>query len=81
MPPGQMDWKLEPKLDCAGYPKKGTWVINYYFPNGKGKNAYRGTSRTGFVPNTKEGKKVLALLIKAFERRHTFIVGDSVTTG
>ena len=24
---------------------------------------------------------MLALLVKAFERKHTFIVGDSVTTG
>ena len=81
MPPGQMDWMLDPHLNCSGYPNQGTWIINYHFPSGKGKNAYRGTSRTAFLPNTDQGKKVLTLLINAFERRHTFIVGDSVTTG
>jgi deltex-like protein len=34
-----------------------------------------------YLPDTPEGRKVLALLVKAFERRFTFIVGTSVTTG
>jgi deltex len=81
MPTGEMNWNLEPNMDCGGYPKKGSWIINYHMPSGKGKNSYKGTSRTAYLPNTDEGKRVLALLVKAFERRHTFIVGDSVTTG
>jgi deltex len=84
MPPGEMRWRLTPKNNgfyCDGYENFGVWTIQYHFPNGKGKNPYRGTSRTAYLPDTDEGRTVLALLVKAFERRHTFIVGDSVTTG
>ena len=33
------------------------------------------------MPDTDEGREVLILLIKSFQRKHTFTVGDSVTTG
>jgi hypothetical protein len=42
---------------------------------------YTGTFRIAFLPDNPQGREVLALLIKAFERRLTFIVGTSVTTG
>ena len=42
---------------------------------------YRGTRRVAYLPDTVEGKEVLALLIKSFQRKITFTVGDSVTTG
>jgi deltex len=42
---------------------------------------YRGTRRHAYLPDTPEGREVLALLVKAFERRHSFLVGTSVTTG
>ena len=53
-------------------------VINYSFPNGQG---YTGTHRTCYLPNNKEGREVLALLKVAFDRKLTFTVGTSVTTG
>ena len=84
MPKGQMSWNLQKKgSTCSGFEKCGTWVISYSMPSGIGENGvkYSGTGRTAFIPDCDEGKEVLALLVKAFERRHTFIVGTSVTTG
>ncbi|XP_027144774.1 probable E3 ubiquitin-protein ligase DTX3 isoform X3 [Larimichthys crocea] len=42
---------------------------------------YSGTSRTAYLPDCKEGQKVLKLLKKAFDRRLIFTIGRSVTTG
>jgi hypothetical protein len=63
---------------CTGYEKYETIVLDYEFPNGKG---YTGTSRTAFLPNNKEGREILGLLKVSFDRRLTFAVGTSVTTG
>jgi deltex-like protein len=62
---------------CNGY-NCNTIVINYNFPNGPG---YTGTNRISYLPNNKEGREVLALLKIAFDRKLTFTVGTSVTTG
>ena len=82
-PPGKMTWKYNAKgkVPLEGY-NWGSWVINYLFIDGvrNGTN-YRGTRRTAYLPDTDEGKEVLLLLIKSFQRKHTFTVGDSVTTG
>ena len=42
---------------------------------------YKGTSRRAFLPNNKEGQTVLKLLKIAFDRRLTFTLGQSRTTG
>ena len=77
-----MSWYLENSLKCAGYPKCGVWVLTYAFPSGKRKSVvYRGTHRTAYLPDVPEGREVLALLVKAFERKLSFSVGTSVTTG
>jgi deltex len=86
MPPGVMNWQYYPTNNgfyCDGYMGKGVWMIDYHFHDGIQKNGvrYRGTSRNAYLPDIPEGRRVLALLIKAFERRLTFIVGTSVTTG
>jgi deltex len=85
MPPGKMEWFLENNrsYSCQGYETYGTWIISYHFPSGKKPDGvhYNGTGRTAYIPDSPDGRRVLALLIKAFERRHTFIVGTSVTTG
>lgn len=84
MPPGLMKWDFYPagQLPCQSYEKYGTWLINYSFYDGiKNGVRYRGTRRAAYIPDTAEGKEVLFLLIKCFKRRHTFVVGDSVTTG
>lgn len=81
-PDGTMSFYLEKKLHCSGY-KEGTICIEYDFPSGKLKNGkrYSGTSRAAYLPNTEEGVEVLKLLKLAFDRRLTFTIGTSVTTG
>ena len=76
MPPGTFYASKTPQR-CAGY-DCDTIVINYNFYNGPG---YTGTSRVSYLPNNKEGREVLALLKVAFDRKLTFTVGTSVTTG
>ena len=71
-----------------GYCTCGSLVISYRFPNGKqgpdhphpGK-PYQGTNQTAFLPDNKEGRKVLRLLRKAFNQKLTFTIGQSTTTG
>jgi len=82
MPPGKMKVTLDKKNKCAGYPKEETIVIDYYFKNGKKDgNYYTGTERRSYLPNNKEGREILAMLKIAFDRKLTFTVGTSTTTG
>ena len=76
MPPGQFRAYIINDR-CSGY-NCNTIVINYNIHSGSG---YSGTSRTSYLPNNPEGREVLALLKVAFDRRLTFTVGTSVTTG
>ncbi|XP_042263703.1 probable E3 ubiquitin-protein ligase DTX3 [Thunnus albacares] len=71
-----------------GFEHCGSITIHYHFPAGiQGPEhpnpgvKYSSTSRTAYLPACKEGEKVLKLLRKAFDRRLTFTVGRSATTG
>ena len=77
MPYGTFNAYKSNSPKCSGF-NCDTIIINYHFPNGPG---YTGTSRRSYLPNTKEGREVLALLKVAFDRKLTFTVGTSVTTG
>lgn len=77
-PSGTMKVKIEKSYKCDGYKNNNTIVIQYDFPNGR---SYEGTGRTGYLPDNKEGKEILALFKVAFERRILFTIGTSVTTG
>ena len=82
MPPGTMTARISNSSRCAGYPKDNTIVISYHIPSGyQNGKSFSGTSRTCYLPNNKEGREVLALLKIAFDRKLTFVVGTSVTTG
>jgi deltex-like protein len=72
----------------AGFDKTNTIQIIYKFPGGiQGPQhpnpgvKYTGTTRTCYLPYTEEGIEILELLIIAFQRRLTFTVGTSITTG
>jgi deltex-like protein len=78
MPDGTFGAHVASSPKCSGFEKCNTIIIKYHFPNGPG---YTGTSRTSYLPNNKEGREVLALLKVAFDRKLTFTVGTSVTTG
>ena len=79
-----MQWTKE-DFKCAGFPSgTETWVIEYSFRSGIHPvtlKHYRGDGRVAFIPNTEEGREILALLVKSFRRRLTFTVGFSVVRG
>ncbi|KAI6192833.1 hypothetical protein M3Y99_01916100 [Aphelenchoides fujianensis] len=88
-PDGRMSWHQVSRGRLAGYPNvRGYIRINYDFPDGiqtaahiRPDTPYSGTHRECFLPNTPEGLRVLQLLRIAFDRRLTFTVGDSQTSG
>ncbi|KAH3789919.1 E3 ubiquitin-protein ligase DTX3L-like [Dreissena polymorpha] len=88
MPQGDMSDYVSTKVKLSGYESIGTIVIHYSFADGTqteehphpGKHYY-GTSRTAYLPDNEEGRKVLRLLKASFKRRLTFTVGHSRTTG
>ena len=77
-PKGTMTAHISNYYHCSGYEDVDTIVIDYNFPSG---NGYSGTYRTAFLPYNKEGKEILGLLKVCFDRKLTFTVGTSVTTG
>ena len=77
-PEGSMSAHISYSMHCSGYEDVDTIVIDYDFPSG---NGYSGTYRTAFLPNNKEGKEILGLLKVSFDRKLTFTIGTSVTTG
>lgn len=82
MPRGTMDVNKQRGMSCAGYENCGTIIISYNIPSGTRQRVpYYGTSRVAYLPDNKEGNEILALLKKAFDRKLTFTVGTSVTTG
>ncbi|XP_077992095.1 putative E3 ubiquitin-protein ligase DTX3 [Glandiceps talaboti] len=88
MPYGTMKCYKDENLHLPGYDKYDAIVICYNFPSGiqeevhpnPGKS-FTGTSRTAYLPDNGEGRQVLRLLKTAFERKLTFTIGTSVTTG
>lgn len=85
-PPGTMD-VARSGTRLAGH-SCGTLQVQYSFPDGvqTGRDPspgsrYSGTSRVGYLPDDLHGRKVLRLLVRCFQRRHTFVIGTSVTTG
>ena len=82
MPDGTMDISYDEHTICDGYPDVGTIIIQYHFDSGiRNDTKYRGTNRLAFIPATKEGINICILLKIAFDRRLTFTIGTSLTTG
>ncbi|XP_071792845.1 uncharacterized protein [Asterias amurensis] len=71
-----------------GYPHNGTITIFYNILSGiqsechphPGKH-FTGVTRIAYLPDSREGRKVLSLLQKAFDARLVFTVGRSITSG
>lgn len=74
-PTGTMDVKVK-KSSCAGYENVGTIQIQYYIDS----EGY-GLNRTAYLPNNADGNEILELLKIAWDRRISFTIGTSVTTG
>ncbi|XP_078468067.1 E3 ubiquitin-protein ligase DTX1-like isoform X2 [Lampetra planeri] len=88
-PPGKMEFHVIP-FSLPGQPDCHAIRIIYDIPSGTqgpehpnpGKKfTARGFPRHCYLPDSEEGRKVLKLLIVAWERRLIFTVGTSSTTG
>ncbi|XP_061584576.1 E3 ubiquitin-protein ligase DTX3L-like [Cololabis saira] len=86
-PEGTMTWRRD-AASLPGFEDCGHIEIAYNIPRGiqteKHPNPgqpYNGTARTAYLPDNKEGNKVLQLLKKAFDQRLIFTVGTFITTG
>jgi deltex-like protein len=82
-PPGTMTYRLINR-SLSGYEDCHTIEITYDIRSGTQDGvAYvvHGFPRNGYLPHNDKGLQVLTLLAKAWERRLTFTVGTSVTTG
>uniref|UniRef100_A0A8C9K658 E3 ubiquitin-protein ligase n=1 Tax=Panthera tigris altaica TaxID=74533 RepID=A0A8C9K658_PANTA len=88
-PPGKMRFHLIPH-SLPGFADTQTIRIVYDIPTGiqgpehpnPGKKfTARGFPRHCYLPNNEKGRKVLRLLITAWERRLIFTIGTSNTTG
>ena len=74
---------------CPGFPDaKNTLVIQYRLPDGVQKSyhehpgvGYSGDTRVAYLPDTPQGRALLARLVYAFQCGLTFRVGTSLTTG
>ena len=77
-----MYWKKMP-FTCEGEAQgTPTWEIEYLTPPGiwpANGVQYQGDMRKGYIPDTPEGREILALLVKCFKRRLTLTLGNSVT--
>ena len=82
MPDGSLQITVTRSIHCDGFHHCQTWVLDYSFPSGEVEGVrYTGTQRRAYLPNSYHGREVLRLLICAFYKRLTFVVGTSVTTG
>ncbi|XP_048845923.1 E3 ubiquitin-protein ligase DTX1 [Brienomyrus brachyistius] len=88
-PPGKMEYHVIPH-SLPGYPESKTIRIVYDIPAGiqttehpnPGKKfSARGFPRHCYLPDNEKGRKVLRLLITAWDRRLIFTIGTSSTTG
>uniref|UniRef100_A0A8C9R6W1 E3 ubiquitin-protein ligase n=1 Tax=Scleropages formosus TaxID=113540 RepID=A0A8C9R6W1_SCLFO len=88
-PPGKMEYHVIPHC-LPGYPDSKTIRIVYDIPAGiqttehpnPGKKfSARGFPRHCYLPDNEKGRKVLRLLIMAWDRRLIFTIGTSSTTG
>ncbi|XP_023281862.1 E3 ubiquitin-protein ligase DTX3L-like isoform X1 [Seriola lalandi dorsalis] len=90
-PKGQMTWVILHR-DLPGFPHDNTLQINYIFPDGiqtekhpHPGQPYSGLRLCAYLPDSREGRRVLKLLDKAFNHQLLFTVstnndgGDVIT--
>ncbi|CAG5115799.1 unnamed protein product [Candidula unifasciata] len=89
-PPGYMQWRLVQDLTLPGYEGCGAILVSYHISPGiQGPDhpspghsfTARGFPRQGYLPDCDKGRKVLKLLMEAFQRRLMFTIATSHTTG
>ncbi|KXJ05536.1 E3 ubiquitin-protein ligase DTX3L [Exaiptasia diaphana] len=86
-PKGTMQHRVQP-FNLPGYKNCGTILIQYSMNSGiqgpqhpNPGQRYDSTSRTAYLPDNHQGRDVMRLLKKAFDRGLVFTVGRSMTSG
>lgn len=89
-PRGRMTYRIDPTQSVDGYPGEGVIVITYeIYPGVQGPEhpnpgrgyILNGFPRVAYLPANTKGRMCLQLLEVAFNRRLTFTVGTSSTSG
>lgn len=87
-PFGSMQVELDPSIHCGGFEDVATIVLKYNIYGGVQSQehenpgrAFKGTSRTAYIPHNEQGIDLVKRLRYAFRRGLTFHVGTSLTTG
>lgn len=82
-PDGQMTWAVLHK-GLPGFPDDSTLELNFSFPDGKQTEKhphpgqhYAGRHLNAYLPDNREGRKVLSLLEKAFNQRLLFRIATN----
>ncbi|KAK7506038.1 hypothetical protein BaRGS_00002760 [Batillaria attramentaria] len=78
-PPGEMSFDIIQR-SLPGFPGCNT-IRGPEHPHPGRRFTARGFPRTGYLPDTDRGRKILKMLILAFKRRLMFTIGQSATTG
>ncbi|XP_020796416.1 E3 ubiquitin-protein ligase DTX3L1 [Boleophthalmus pectinirostris] len=83
-PPGQMTWVVLHR-NLPGYPHDDTLQVNFTFPEGVQMEGhphpgqpYPGLRLCAYVPDSRDGRRVLSLLEKAFQQQLLFTVSTNV---
>ncbi|KAI3355035.1 hypothetical protein L3Q82_017854 [Scortum barcoo] len=82
-PEGQMTWVILHR-DLPGFPDDNTLQINFIFPDGiqtkkhpHPGHTYAGLRLCAYLPDNREGRRVLKLLDKAFKQQLLFTVATN----
>ena len=77
---GTMNWEIV-NTQLGGEPDGSQAIkITYHFPAGlAGGQSYDSIDRTAYLPASSEGEIALLMMKLAFERRHNFTTGQSIT--
>lgn len=83
-PPGQMTWIVLHK-DLPGFPHDDTLQVNFTFPNGIQTEGhphpgqpYPSLRQCVYLPDSREGRRILSLMEKAFQQQLLFTVSTDL---
>lgn len=83
-PPGQMTWVVLHR-DLPGFPHDNTLQVNFTFPDGVQTEGhphpgqpYPSLRLSAYLPENREGRKILALMEKAFQQQLLFTVSTDL---
>lgn len=83
-PPGQMTWVVLHR-DLPGFPDDNTLQVNFTFPDGLQTEGhpnpgqpYPSLRLSAYLPDNREGRRILSLMEKAFQQQLLFTVSTDI---